>query len=410
MKTIIAVFGNAGHGKSTLANIFANLTGGRVINFADPVKLVGKHMVGIPLKVSHGTQEDKAAFTKYGKTAREHLQRIGTEFGRDGIGNTVWVDRFLDTAIEAMSGKEDTVVISGDGRFPDEEFLYLKTEAAKASIKVIGVVIRRPSRPVNMEHRSESVIANTDDSVFDYVVLNNGTELELRERAWEIVGAGEGLAKPPAETKAWRRKDIEEDRGKDYIRTFTGLKFWPLDARPDEVMLEDIAHGTSGENRWSGMTRTRINVAWHSNRVRRLALIVAPPKLKLLAGLYAQLHDAHEAYFKDIPRPVKNLLPGYEESAGKLDRVIFEHFGLEPVMPSVIFEIVETCDQWMAGVEARAWHNLTEDELPPKPPIEIIMACGGYLTREPDPDEDEREFVFHTIELLKALEMPYGAI
>jgi uncharacterized protein len=394
-KTIVAIFGCSGHGKSTLARLLSEMTKGKVINFADPVKAVGKHMVGIPLAISHGSQDDKATYTKYGKTARQHLQWIGTEVGRDGVSPNVWVDRFLDAAMEA----EESVVIAGDGRFPDEEFHYLKKQALLADVEVIGIVIRRPDYPVNMEHRSESVIAKTPDEDFDHKVVNVSADgiRNLKVVAFNIAKA-EGL-----EIKL---EPKEGDRGPHYINTFSGGKIWPFAPRVEDITLMDIAHGLAGENRWSAMARKRINVAWHSNRVRRLCMVVAPPNLRLLAGLYGQLHDAHEAYLRDIPSPLKALFPGYEEAANRLDKCIFTYFGLEVVMPPQVYEIVRACDTWMAGIEARQWHNLTDEELPLAPPDEVSLTIGGILGKEPDPDEDEKEFIFYTQELLNALVMP----
>jgi hypothetical protein len=195
-------------------------------------------------------------------------------------------------------------------------------------------------------------------------------------------------------------------RGPNYIRTFSGKRFWPLDPRTEDICLADIAHGLAGEGRWSNQTKARINVAWHSNRVRRLAMLVAPKDLRLMAGLYAQLHDAHEAYLKDIPRPLKSLLPQYGPAAEACDKCIFEHFGLDQIMPPVIFEVIKACDQWMAGVEAQQWHCLTDDEMPPLPGLDVTIAIGGILGREPNSDEDEKEFIFYTKELLGALSLP----
>ena len=32
-----------------------------------------------------------------------------------------------------------------------------------------------------------------------------------------------------------------------WIQTYTGRMFWPIEARPDEVFIEDIAHALSNQ-------------------------------------------------------------------------------------------------------------------------------------------------------------------
>ncbi len=92
---------------------------------------------------------------------------------------------------------------------------------------------------------------------------------------------------------------MSERRG-DWIATYTGKQFWPLDPRPEEVCIEDIAHALSNICRFTGHCRHFYSVAQHSLFVSRHL----PDELKL-AGL---LHDAAEAYLADIARPVKPFI------------------------------------------------------------------------------------------------------
>ena len=108
-----------------------------------------------------------------------------------------------------------------------------------------------------------------------------------------------------------------------YIRTHTGRMFWPMDARPEEVSIEDIAHALSNCCRWAGHCESFYSVAQHSVFVSSLL-----PAVCSLEGL---LHDATEAYLVDVPRPVKVLLGGYVEAESRLMSVIADAFGL--IMP-----------------------------------------------------------------------------
>ena len=114
-----------------------------------------------------------------------------------------------------------------------------------------------------------------------------------------------------------------------WLETHTGRQFHPLDPRPEDVHLEDIAWHLSRIARFNGATDVPVNVAEHSLRVYReyeTAYDVHPAEL-----LGVLLHDAAEAYIGDIPRPVKRA---FEKMApGVLKQIeltildaIYEHF------------------------------------------------------------------------------------
>lgn len=119
-----------------------------------------------------------------------------------------------------------------------------------------------------------------------------------------------------------------DERVGDWIQTYSGVAFWPLDPRPEEIDILDIAHALSHQCRFSGHTKWFYSVAEHSFLVSTLV----SPKDKL----WALLHDASEAYLVDVPRPIKNLLPEYKVWEERLMRVIARRFGLQEEMPDVV--------------------------------------------------------------------------
>jgi uncharacterized protein len=90
------------------------------------------------------------------------------------------------------------------------------------------------------------------------------------------------------------------ERTGDWMVTATGRQYWPLDPRAEDVCIEDIATHLSKECRFAGACRGFYSVAEHSVLVSQ----VVPQE----HALQALLHDAPEAYVKDIPRPLKRGL------------------------------------------------------------------------------------------------------
>ena len=113
----------------------------------------------------------------------------------------------------------------------------------------------------------------------------------------------------------------------DYIHCFTGKKFRPLTPAVEEIDIRDIAHALAMQSRFGGMTRTFYSVAEHSVRVS----LICPAK----DALWGLLHDASEAYLKDLPAPVKYgaAAAAYREAEAALMAVIAVKFGLSASEP-----------------------------------------------------------------------------
>lgn len=112
------------------------------------------------------------------------------------------------------------------------------------------------------------------------------------------------------------------------IQTYSGEGYFFEDPSPDAVRLDDIAHALSNMCRFAGHTKWFYSVAEHSVIVSRILEEQGWDKAIQRGGL---LHDAHEAYIWDCPRPLKPLLgDGFKALADKADAVIAARFGLLP--------------------------------------------------------------------------------
>lgn len=65
------------------------------------------------------------------------------------------------------------------------------------------------------------------------------------------------------------------ERAGDWMQTFTGRQFWPMDPRPEDLDILDIAHALSLLCRFGGHCQRFYSVAEHSVHVSTLA--TAPP-------------------------------------------------------------------------------------------------------------------------------------
>ncbi len=126
----------------------------------------------------------------------------------------------------------------------------------------------------------------------------------------------------------------------NYIRTHSGIKFWPLNPRAMDVDINDIAHALANNCRYTGHTSKFYSVAEHSVHVSKL---VADEFA--LAGL---LHDAAEAYIADIAKPIKPYFSNYSEIEDALTETIYKRY--EVPFDSIPYQ-VKAADVYMLEAE-----------------------------------------------------------
>lgn len=118
------------------------------------------------------------------------------------------------------------------------------------------------------------------------------------------------------------------ERNGDWMQTFSGRQFWPIDPRANEVDIEDVAHALSLMCRYNGHCSRFYSVAEHSVLVSR----AVPPE----DALWGLLHDASEAYIADIVRPAKRFIAGYKPVEARIMAAVCERFGLPVEQPDSV--------------------------------------------------------------------------
>jgi uncharacterized protein len=145
-------------------------------------------------------------------------------------------------------------------------------------------------------------------------------------------------------------------RNGSWIQTYSGLQFWPMDARQDEVNIEDIAHSLSMLCRFNGHLERFYSVAEHSVYVSQ---IVSQEN-----QLWGLLHDSAEAYLADIPSPVKMHLAQFKSIEKNLLKVICSHFNIDTNMPPEVKKadmvLLSTEKRVLMKPEPASWGNLPE--------------------------------------------------
>lgn len=126
----------------------------------------------------------------------------------------------------------------------------------------------------------------------------------------------------PIDRPSWHRGD--------WMQTYSGRRFYPLDPRPEDIHRSDIAHALSLLCRYGGHVDRFYSVAEHC-----VLMSEAVPPEDALAAL---LHDATEAYVCDVPRPLKRQLAAYMEIEERVWAAVTERFGISRRLPDLVHE------------------------------------------------------------------------
>lgn len=185
---IIGLTGYAGVGKDTIADVLVRKHGFKRLAFADPLRemlyalnpIVDRWQKdGRPERIirvkdlvdKHGWDKAK----RLEPEIRELLQRLGTEAGRNILGQHVWIEA-LDDIITNRSGDGEDMrnVVIPDCRF-ENEARYIGNQWMGAVVRVV-----RPGHgPIN-GHVSD---AGLPHSLIDLDVVNDGSLDDLEQKA-----------------------------------------------------------------------------------------------------------------------------------------------------------------------------------------------------------------------------------
>ena len=191
---------------------------------------------------------------------------------------------------------------------------------------------------------------------------------------------------------------MKQDRIDDYITTYTGVKFYPLNPRPEDISILDIAHALSNLSRFTGHGKRHYSVAEHSIYCTHLLMKMTDDPKILMYGLF---HDASEAYCNDIARPLKQNLPEYMAVEKRIQEAVYRSIGL-PYPTQEEYQLVKLADDIMLINECQ--QLLPKDAELNLPKIEWKKEYRVKIpNRYQKPKKIKRKFIDLYILILRAL-------
>lgn len=147
-------------------------------------------------------------------------------------------------------------------------------------------------------------------------------------------------------------------------RMLSGRRLDLLNPSPDDIEIEDIAHGLSRVARWNGQTRGAhaFSVAQHVLLVEEITAALHP-ELPNAWRLAALLHDAAEYVIGDLISPFKTAIGlDYKAFEVKLMEAIHVRFGLPAKLPDDVGAEIKRADRIAAFYEATRLAGFANDE------------------------------------------------
>ena len=190
-----------------------------------------------------------------------------------------------------------------------------------------------------------------------------------------------------------------------WIQTVSGKKFYPLAPREEDVDIRDIAHALSNICRFSGQCKQHHSVAIHCVNVSKLLEYIYGDEASELA-MMGLLHDASEAYFGDIPSPVKNYIADFAVIEARLTNAILKSVLPKADLGSPMWSRVCVADAANLVTEARElfdtvcdnWTDTVLKEIP-----EHVRMPAHWLQLGLQPKEAERRFLLRYDDLKKRI-------
>lgn len=174
---IIGLCGAAGCGKDTVGAYLETEYAALKVSFAAPMKRAIETMFDVDDRIWGRDIKEKPLVALLGHSPRKLAQTLGTEWGRNTLGENFWVDLAMMKA-DALISQGLAVVIT-DVRFNNEARAIQERGG-----RVIGIYRPSLEKQSVRAHISE---AGLDEDLIDAVLLNDGTISELPGKIDQVI-------------------------------------------------------------------------------------------------------------------------------------------------------------------------------------------------------------------------------
>lgn len=166
MITVIGLTGRARVGKDTTARFITSVRGGYQYSFADPLRSMLKAGFGIDMNDPYWQDRKEQIIPAIGKSPREMMQTLGTEWGRNMVSEDVWLTLAKQKLLSSGPG-----MVIADVRF-DNEAEWVRAVGGRI------IHVQRDQAERVKQHASEVGVAQLPG---DGLILNNGTLEDLQD-------------------------------------------------------------------------------------------------------------------------------------------------------------------------------------------------------------------------------------
>ena len=174
---LIGITGAAGSGKDTAAVILTLQHLYQRIAFATPIKEAVAAMLGCPVHMWEDRAWKEETIRSIGKSPRELAQTLGTEWGRDTVKDSIWVDLAMAKWERNCEQWSLDKAVFTDVRFNNE------AERIREQGGIVIGIVRQTAYKV-AEHSSETGV---DEELIDEVFPNNAKPADLQEAVLNYV-------------------------------------------------------------------------------------------------------------------------------------------------------------------------------------------------------------------------------
>ncbi len=179
-RTVIALLGRAGAGKTTVAEHLVRHYGATRVSFAAPLKLMAQALFGLSDAQLYG-DEKETNDPRYGKASRVIMQALGS-LGRTHLGTEVWVQ----AALKKIEAGPPGIYVIDDCRYPNEA---AAVTAGGDTWQGRVIKISRPgAQTAHGAHESELGVDQVPNSDIDCNLFNDGDFDALLRQVDDVMG------------------------------------------------------------------------------------------------------------------------------------------------------------------------------------------------------------------------------